>query len=98
MSKLISLLKRKKEFVILAIIIVLSILITFVNPVFITLNNILDFIRSNAVYGIMAFGMLPVLITGGIDLSISSTIALCAVISGNFMLANPGSNILSRCF
>ena len=93
MSKLISLLKRKKEFVILAIIIVLSILITFVNPVFITLNNILDFIRSNAVYGIMAFGMLPVLITGGIDLSISSTIALCAVISGNFMLANPGSNI-----
>lgn len=93
MSKLISLLKRKKEFVILAIIIVLSILITLANPVFITLNNILDFIRSNAVYGIMAFGMLPVLITGGIDLSVSSTIALCAVISGNFMLAHPGSNI-----
>lgn len=86
--------KKRKELGILLMIIVLSIVITVVNPSFLTLNNIFDFLRSNAVYGIMAFGMLPVLISGGIDLSISSTIALCAVVAGNFMLANPESNIL----
>ena len=70
MPKIMNVFKQKKEFVILAIIVLLSVLITLVNPVFLTFNNIVDFIRSNAVYGIMAFGMLPVLITGGIDLSV----------------------------
>ena len=93
MPKIMNVFKQKKEFVILAIIVLLSVLITLVNPVFLTFNNIVDFIRSNAVYGIMAFGMLPVLITGGIDLSVSSTIALCAVVAGKFMQANPGTNV-----
>ena len=94
MKNALSAMKKRKELGILLMIIVLSIVITVVNPSFLTLNNIFDFLRSNAVYGIMAFGMLPVLISGGIDLSISSTIALCAVVAGNFMLANPESNIL----
>ncbi|MBF1007637.1 MAG: ABC transporter permease [Lachnospiraceae bacterium] len=93
MPKIMNVFKQKKEFVILAIIVLLSVLITLVNPVFLTFNNIVDFIRSNAVYGIMAFGMLPVLVTGGIDLSVSSTIALCAVVAGKFMQANPGTNV-----
>lgn len=33
----------------------------------------------------MAFGMLPVLISGGIDLSVASSIALCAVVAGKVM-------------
>lgn len=87
-------LTKKKEMGILVMIIVLSIILAFANSNFLTLNNIFDFLRSNAVLGIMAFGVLPVLLTGGIDLSISSTIALCAVVAGEFMLAFPSSNIL----
>ncbi|MBQ7682786.1 MAG: ABC transporter permease [Oscillibacter sp.] len=94
MGTILNAVRKKKEFGILAIIVVLAVAITIANPSFLTLNNIFDFLRSNAVYGIMAFGMLPVIITAGIDLSVSSTIALCAVIAGKFMLAFPGSNIV----
>lgn len=83
---------KKKEFGIILIVLVLSVLLTFISDAFLRADNIIDFLRSNAVIGIMAFGMLPVLISGGIDLSVSSTIALCAVVIGKFMLAFPNSN------
>jgi len=83
---------KRKEFSIILIVLVLSVLLTFISDAFLRVDNIIDFLRSNAVIGIMAFGMLPVLISGGIDLSVSSTIALCAVVIGNFMLAFPNSN------
>lgn len=86
-------LRQSKEFVILLIIIILAVLISEVNPAFLQPNNIFDMLRSNSVYGIMALGMLPVLITAGIDLSVSSTIVLGAVLSGKFIQAHPGSNI-----
>lgn len=83
---------KRKEFGIILIIAILSVLLTFMSSAFLKIDNILDFMRSNAVIGIMALGMLPVLISGGIDLSVSSTIALSAVVIGKFMLAFPGSN------
>lgn len=83
---------KKKEIGIILMIILLSVIVMLINPNFLTLNNIFDFLRSNSVIGIMAFGMLPVLISGGIDLSVSSTIALCAVVIGKFMIACPDSN------
>ncbi len=85
---------KRKEFGIILIILVLSAILTVMSSAFLKLDNILDFLRSNAVIGIMALGMLPVLISGGIDLSVSSTIAFAAVIIGKFMLAFPNSNPL----
>lgn len=87
------LLKKRKEFGILLIILILAVVISIVNPAFLRISNIYDFLRSNAVYGIMAFGMLLVLITGGIDLSVSSTISLCAVLQGSFLVKHPTTNV-----
>ena len=83
---------KQKEFGILLIIVILSVILTFLSDAFLKIDNILDFMRSYAVLGIMAFGMLPVLISGGIDLSVSSTIALSAVIIGKFLNAFPNTN------
>lgn len=83
---------KQKEFGILLIIIVLSVILTFLSDAFLRIDNILDFMRSYAVLGIMAFGMLPVLISGGIDLSVSSTIALSAVVIGKFLNIFPNTN------
>lgn len=94
MERLINKFIKKREFGIIMIIVILSILLTFKSNAFLKWDNIIDFLRSNAVIGIMAFGMLPVLISGGIDLSVSSTISLCAVVIGKFMIAFPGSNPL----
>ena len=83
---------KRKEFGIILIILVLSVILTFISSAFLKVDNVLDFMRSNSVLGIMALGMLPVLISGGIDLSVSATIALCAVVLGKFALQFPGSN------
>ena len=88
MSKLL----KKKEFGIFLVIIILSVLLTMLNRVFIRPDNLIDVAKGNVVLGIMALGMLPVLISGGIDLSVSSTIALSAVIAGKLMV-NFSSNL-----
>lgn len=93
MSERIKNFTKRKEFSIILIILVLSVVLTFMSDAFLRIDNILDFLKSNSVIGIMALGMLPVLISGGIDLSVSSTIAFAAVVIGKFMLRFPGSNV-----
>jgi len=83
---------KKKEFGILAVIILMSVVLTMLNNVFIRPDNLIDVAKGNVVLCIMALGMLPVLISGGIDLSVSSTIAMCAVVGGK-LLVNNGSNL-----
>jgi len=48
---------------------------------FLTTSNIMQVLRQAAVYSIMATGMTFVIITGGIDLSQGSVLALCCVTS-----------------
>ncbi|WP_217181678.1 ABC transporter permease [Streptomyces sp. AC495_CC817] len=52
---------------------------------FLTWNNISGILLSTAVIGILALGTTFVIITGGIDLSIGTGMALCAVMTGVFI-------------
>jgi simple sugar transport system permease protein len=61
---------RTQEFVVLTTIVVLSALITLVNPNFLTLGNLFDFLRFMTVDGLLALGMLVVIISAGIDVSL----------------------------
>lgn len=51
---------------------------------FLTVNNLLLIIKQVTLYGVLAIGMTFVLITGGIDLSVGSVVALSAVFSAHF--------------
>lgn len=64
------------ELLLLAIIILLSI----AQPVFLTPGNILNVLRNSAMKGVIAYGMCLVIISGEIDLSVGSQVALSAVI------------------
>ena len=48
---------------------------------FLSVNNIVNIIRSNAVIGIMAFGMAFVIITGNIDLSVGAEMVAVAALA-----------------
>ena len=61
-----------ETFVFLAIVIIAAI-ITSVNPNFLTLENFLDLLKSYSFIGILAIGVLFVLISGGIDISFTAT-------------------------
>ncbi|GAB4522072.1 MAG: ABC transporter permease [Anaerolineae bacterium] len=71
---------RRNEFLVFLTIIALSILITLINPSYLSLANIFRMLRSSTELGIFALGVLIVLISGGIDVSFPA-IAIFALYS-----------------
>ncbi len=65
----------------------LVVVLGLVSPHFLTVSNFADIARVVAITGIMAAGMTFVIVTGsgGIDLSVGSTLALAAVVSSAFL-------------
>jgi ribose/xylose/arabinose/galactoside ABC-type transport system permease subunit len=57
-----------------------------------------DIVRSFSLYGIVALGAMVVIIAGGIDLSVGSLIALCAVVTAStlMMFADGDDRFLSK--
>jgi ribose/xylose/arabinose/galactoside ABC-type transport system permease subunit len=49
-----------------------------------TTDNIANIIRHTAEIGLLALVMMPIILTGGIDLSVGSLLGLCAVLFGVF--------------
>lgn len=71
---------RGKELGIFIIIVVLLVFSYLKNPTVLSSDNIINTSRLIGIYGIMSLGMAFVIITGGIDLSVGSVIALLGVI------------------
>ncbi|MFS0853825.1 ABC transporter permease [Microbacterium sp. 179-I 3D4 NHS] len=65
--------------------VVLFIFFSLASPNFLTWSNISGVLLSTAVIGILALGTTFVIITGGIDLSLGTGMALCAVMTGVFI-------------
>lgn len=57
----------------------LCIILTIASPNFLTLNNILNVVRQSSIIAIMGIGMTFVILTGGIDLSVGSVLAISSV-------------------
>jgi len=62
--------------------IVLIIIFAFLSDSFLSLNNIITMTKHVAYNAILAIGMLFVILKGGIDLSIGSTVGLSGVVAG----------------
>lgn len=58
-------------------------------PVFASQDNFFNITRNFAFIGIMALGMTPVIITGGIDLSVGSVMGVVAIVCGLVLLKQP---------
>lgn len=71
---------RKTETIVALVTIALSIIIGVINPVFFTVGNLFDLLRSATVMGIFAMGVLIVIVSGGIDVSFTA-IAIFAMYS-----------------
>ncbi|CAJ1369420.1 MAG: ABC transporter permease [Roseibium album] len=60
----------------------LAIAFSFGNDAFLTVNNGLTVLLQTSVIGLLGIGMTLVIITGGIDLSVGSVLALSGVVTG----------------
>lgn len=65
------------------------IVLIFVAPQFFEMNNLFNVLRQISINAILAFGMTFVILTGGIDLSVGSILALSSALTAGFM-ANEG--------
>lgn len=70
-----------RELGMLLTIILVSVFVQLRNPNFLTLENINDMLTNTAILSILAAGMMLVIVTRGIDLSIGATLALSGMIS-----------------
>ncbi|MDV7766022.1 ABC transporter permease subunit [Peribacillus sp. CSMR9] len=67
--------------------ILLFIVITVLNPSFMEPNNILNLLRQTSINALIAFGMTFIILTGGIDLSVGSILALSSALMAGMMVS-----------
>jgi ribose transport system permease protein len=72
---------KHREMNILAVLIIVSLIISLFSPYFLTINNIMGVSRTISITAIMAVGMTMVIITGGIDLSVGSIMGLSSLMT-----------------
>ncbi|MCU1324410.1 MAG: monosaccharide transporter rane protein family, monosaccharide transporter [Acidobacteriaceae bacterium] len=70
------------EWVLLLALVAEAALFSMIAPGFFTLANLFEVLRFSVELGLLAVALTPILIAGGIDLSVGSTVGLTAVIFG----------------
>ncbi len=93
-KKLLKKITGSREASLFLVLVILCMVIQIFSPSFLTAKSILDMLKNNAVIMIMALGMLCVLLVGGIDISITSTLALSGMTVGMLLKYNIIHNTL----
>ena len=66
----------KREFTMFFVLLGMILVSAVISPSFRSINNFLNILNQNAIYGLMAIGISFVIVTGSMDLSVGSTAAL----------------------
>jgi ribose transport system permease protein len=78
--------QRLQQMLAFGTLVALLVIFSIASPNFFTESNITSILLATAVIGILAVGTTLVIITGGIDLSIGTGMALCAVVTGLLLI------------
>jgi len=84
---------KRNEVYLLFVIIGLTIMLSIVNPNFLTLENLFDILRSYSFMGILAVGVLVVLLSGGIDISFTANATVAQYVMAYLLVNNLEMNI-----
>ena len=78
----------------LGVMLLFCVILAIANPNFLTFGNWQNLMRQIAVNGVLAMGMTAVILTGGIDLSVGSLVAVSGVVAAKYLQANPEGSIV----
>jgi simple sugar transport system permease protein len=81
---------KSTEFYLLMVIAGLSVILTVFTDDFFSLENLFDVLMSYSFLGIMAVGLLVVLISGGIDISFTATATVAQYVMATFIIRHGG--------
>jgi ribose transport system permease protein len=79
---------------IIALVVIVAVL-SIMSPVFLTRDNINNVLLQMSINGILAIGMTMVILTGWIDLSVGSVVAVCGVALGMTFKATGGNELIA---
>ena len=65
--------------------VLLCVALTFLNKYFLTTGNVVNILQQTSINGILALGMTLVILTGGIDLSVGSVMAISSIVAATFV-------------
>ena len=86
-------LRKAREINVLLALLVVSTLISLASPYFLTTNNLMGVARAFSLTAIMSVGMVMVIITGGIDLSVGSVMGLSSLVTALMFAAGMPSGV-----
>ncbi|PYV37540.1 MAG: sugar ABC transporter permease, partial [Acidobacteria bacterium] len=78
-------LRSAPQFLIVVAVVAECGIFAILSPSFLAVDNFVNVALQIAIYGILAVGMTLVIITGGIDLSVGSVVALAGVATAGLM-------------
>ncbi|MCA0376825.1 MAG: ABC transporter permease [Gemmatimonadetes bacterium] len=81
----------------LAGLVLLSLALWAATPHFATVDNLLNVAEQSAVVGVLAVGMTFVILTGGIDLSVGSLVALCGIVAALVLRSSASVSLAVLC-
>jgi ribose/xylose/arabinose/galactoside ABC-type transport system permease subunit len=70
-----------KEFAILFVLLAIIAALSLISPAFANINNFINIFKQTAINGILATGMMCVILTGGFDLSVGSIVGFTGIIA-----------------
>lgn len=76
------------------LIVLVSLWATVTSPLFLNFGSIMQGISAVAVSGILALGLTPVVITGEIDISLTSNLGFCTVVTGMLASAHAPATLI----
>ena len=82
---------KTPELVLAGIVVVLAGIVTAFNRDFLTLGNGLDLLKSYSFLGILALGVLVVLVSGGIDISFTATASVAQYVMATLVISHGGN-------
>jgi len=90
-NRKIKLSKFKREFFLVLTIIIVGVILSLLTPYFLTKGNLSALLIGLSAEGFVAIGIVMVMITGEIDLSVGGIMALSSVVAGSLILS--GKNV-----
>jgi ribose/xylose/arabinose/galactoside ABC-type transport system permease subunit len=79
-----------KSYGIVLAFLIICLFLAVLSPVFLSPTNVLNVVRQASIFGIMAIGMTFVILTGGIDLSVGSILAIAGAVAAGTLKAGAG--------
>lgn len=82
-----------RKYGLLIAIVIMLVELSVLSNVFLTGENLINVLRQVSINGIMALGVTLVILTGGIDLSVGSLLAVSGVVVGSIVAGSPNAAI-----